>query len=74
MDLLHGVLIDIVTRDPTLELISLAERETSYPVEKEEEVEEEEEEEEEEEKEVIMLTMLRKSIIMTKIVLHNNST
>ena len=37
MDLFDGVLIDLLTRDPTLELIRLAEGESSYPVEEEEE-------------------------------------
>ena len=35
LDLFYGVLIDLLTRDPTPELISLAERESSYPVEEE---------------------------------------
>ena len=35
MDLFYGVLIDILTRNPTPELISLAERESSYPLEEE---------------------------------------
>ena len=37
LDLFYGVLIDLLTRDPTPELISLAERESSYTVEEEEE-------------------------------------
>ena len=37
MDLFDGVLIDLLTRDLTPELMSLADRESSYPVEEEEE-------------------------------------
>ena len=33
LDLFYGVLIDLLTRDITPELISLVERESSYPVE-----------------------------------------
>ena len=35
MDLFYGVLIDLLIRDLTPELISLAERESLYPVEEE---------------------------------------